>query len=105
MIRRSLHASCCWVAKRDTSSTEWLKRQRNDPYVRKSRAEGYRARSAYKLIEMNQKYNGQLLGGPGANIMDCGAAPGAWTQVAAEAANAGGNYREEEKVPSGMLTN
>ena len=81
MIRRSLHASGCWVAKRDTSSTEWLKRQRNDPYVRKSRAEGYRARSAYKLIEMNQKF--RFLKN-NTSLLDLGSSPGGWSQVASK---------------------
>jgi 23S rRNA (uridine2552-2'-O)-methyltransferase len=89
------------MSKKSTSSIEWLKRQHNDPYVRKCQADGYRARSAYKLIEMNEKYNSKLLIGPGAVVMECGAAPGAWTQVVAEAVNAGGNYNNQKKLPSG----
>lgn len=102
MIRRSFHASVS-MSKKSTSSIEWLKRQHNDPYVRKCQADGYRARSAYKLIEMNEKYNSKLLIGPGAVVMECGAAPGAWTQVVAEAVNAGGNYNNQKKLPSGMV--
>ena len=100
MIRRSFHASVS-MSKKGTSSMEWLKRQHNDPYVHKCQADGYRARSAYKLIEMNEKYNSKLLVGPGAVVMECGAAPGAWTQVVAEAVNAGGNYNNQKKLPSG----
>ena len=100
MIRRCFHAGAS-MNKTSTSSREWMKRQHNDPYVRKCKADGYRARSAYKLIEMNEKYNSKLLCGPGAVVMECGAAPGAWTQVAAEAVNAGGNYNNQKKLPSG----
>ena len=99
IIRRWFHSSIIVSKQRSTSSTEWLRRQRNDVYVHKSRSEGYRARSAYKLIEMNEKYGGKLLIGPGAAVMECGAAPGAWTQVATKAVNAGGKY--EEKSPAG----
>ena len=55
-------------------------RQRNDPYVKMAQAEGYRARSAYKLIEINQRFGNRLLT-TGMAVMECGCAPGAWTQV------------------------
>ncbi|XP_067130958.1 rRNA methyltransferase 2, mitochondrial [Centruroides vittatus] len=61
------------------SSQEWLTRQLNDVYVKKSRYESYRARSAYKLIEIDDKYK---LFKPGMIVIDCGAAPGSWSQVA-----------------------
>ena len=64
---------------RKTSSTRWLQRQLNDPYVLKAREEGYRSRAAYKLIEINEKI--QLIK-PGTKIVDLGAAPGGWAQVA-----------------------
>ena len=63
------------------SSQDWLTRQLNDPYVRKARYNNYRARSAFKLIEMDDKY--KLLK-PGMKVIECGAAPGAWTQVLVE---------------------
>ncbi|MGN6583936.1 MAG: RlmE family RNA methyltransferase [Rhizobiaceae bacterium] len=62
------------------SSRRWLERHLNDPYVHRSRAEGYRSRAAFKLIEIDDRY--QLLR-PGARIIDLGAAPGGWCQVAA----------------------
>ncbi|MGE5536999.1 MAG: RlmE family RNA methyltransferase [Gemmatimonas sp.] len=65
--------------KRSVSSTRWLERQLNDPYVAKAKREGYRSRAAYKLIELDQKY--RLLK-PGMSVVDLGAAPGGWTQVA-----------------------
>jgi 23S rRNA (uridine2552-2'-O)-methyltransferase len=65
---------------RTASSTRWLERQLNDPYVARARAEGYRSRSAYKLIEMDARYG---LLAPGMRVVDLGAAPGGWSQVAA----------------------
>ncbi len=69
-------------AKRRTpSSTEWLKRQLNDPYVAAARREGYRSRAAFKLIELDDRFS---LLKRGAKIVDLGCAPGGWTQVAVE---------------------
>ncbi|CAG0889105.1 unnamed protein product [Darwinula stevensoni] len=64
-----------------TTSAEWVKRQLRDPYVQMRRAAQYRARSAYKLIEIDDKYK---LFKKGQCVVDCGAAPGAWTQVAVQ---------------------
>ena len=65
--------------KRSESSTRWLQRQLNDPYVKQAKADGYRSRAAYKLIEMDEKFG--LL--KGANrIVDLGITPGGWSQVA-----------------------
>ncbi|MEM9422219.1 MAG: RlmE family RNA methyltransferase [Pseudomonadota bacterium] len=64
---------------RKISSTLWLQRQLNDPYVMRAKAEGYRSRAAYKLIELNEKF--QFLK-PGGRVVDLGAAPGGWCQVA-----------------------
>ncbi len=72
---------------RKLSSTRWLERQLNDPYVRRAREEGYRGRAAFKLIELDDKY-GFLR--PGARVVDLGAAPGGWSQVAAARVNADG---------------
>jgi 23S rRNA (uridine2552-2'-O)-methyltransferase len=67
---------------RKIGSTLWLQRQLNDPYVAKARAEGYRSRAAYKLIELDERY--KLLR-QGMRVVDLGAAPGGWSQVAAKA--------------------
>ncbi len=67
--------------KRSHSSHQWLSRQLNDPYVRKAHAEGYRSRAAFKLIEIDDK--NKILK-RGARVVDLGAAPGGWSQVAAE---------------------
>ncbi len=63
---------------RKASSTRWLKRQLNDPYVAAAQREGYKSRAAYKLLELDDRF-GFLT--PGARIVDLGAAPGGWTQV------------------------
>jgi 23S rRNA (uridine2552-2'-O)-methyltransferase len=63
---------------RKIGSTKWLERQLNDPYVQKAKAEGYRSRAAYKLIELNEKFG--LLRGV-KSVVDLGIAPGGWSQV------------------------
>jgi 23S rRNA (uridine2552-2'-O)-methyltransferase len=65
---------------RKESSRRWLERQLNDPYVRAAKDKGYRSRAAFKLVELDQKY--KLFRG-GMRILDLGAAPGGWSQVAA----------------------
>lgn len=65
--------------KRSNSSTLWLQRQLNDPYVARAKKEGWRSRAAYKLIEMDERYH---LLKPGQKILDLGAAPGGWSQYA-----------------------
>ncbi|MFC7498686.1 RlmE family RNA methyltransferase [Enterovirga sp. GCM10030262] len=64
---------------RKIGSTRWLERQLNDPYVKRARAEGYRSRAAYKLIELDERF-GFLKGAK--RIVDLGIAPGGWSQVA-----------------------
>jgi len=66
--------------KRDASSTRWLERQLNDPYVREAKAKGMRSRAAFKLIELDGKFHFLK---KGATVLDLGAAPGGWSQVAA----------------------
>ncbi|NOZ31549.1 MAG: RlmE family RNA methyltransferase [Alphaproteobacteria bacterium] len=70
---------------RTVSSTQWLQRQLNDPYVARARAEGRRSRAAYKLLELNEKFR---LIRPGMRIVDLGSAPGGWSQVITEIAGA-----------------
>lgn len=70
---------------RKSSSTRWLQRQLNDPYVKRARAEGYRGRAAFKIMELDDKY-GFLK--PGARVVDLGCAPGGWCQVAVPRVNA-----------------
>ncbi|MGB3446051.1 MAG: RlmE family RNA methyltransferase [Xanthobacteraceae bacterium] len=75
-----LHVTVKSAGKRKLSSKLWLERQLNDPYVAQARRDGWRSRAAYKLIEMDDKY--RLLK-PGQVVVDLGAAPGGWSQVAA----------------------
>jgi 23S rRNA (uridine2552-2'-O)-methyltransferase len=70
---------------RSQSSRQWLERQLNDPYVAAARREGYRSRAAYKLAEIDARF--KVLK-PGRRVVDLGAAPGGWAQVAAEAVRA-----------------
>src|SRR5579872_1123418 len=67
--------------RRKPSSTEWLSRQLNDPYVAEAKRLGYRSRAAFKLLQLDDRF-GFLK--PGARVLDLGAAPGGWTQVAVE---------------------
>jgi 23S rRNA (uridine2552-2'-O)-methyltransferase len=78
---RSLHVRVKKTGSIKESSRRWLERHLNDPYVHRSKAEGYRSRAAFKLTEINDRY--KILK-PGMKIIDLGAAPGGWCQVAAQ---------------------
>ncbi|MBT8408882.1 MAG: RlmE family RNA methyltransferase [Alphaproteobacteria bacterium] len=73
---------------RKLSSTRWLERQLNDPYVKRAQAEGYRGRAAFKILELDDKYRFLV---PGARVVDLGCAPGGWSQVAVKRVNALGD--------------
>ncbi|GHE95088.1 ribosomal RNA large subunit methyltransferase E [Aliiroseovarius zhejiangensis] len=70
---------------RRNSSTRWLQRQLNDPYVQRAKAEGYRGRAAYKIMELDDKFRFLV---NGARVVDLGCAPGGWAQVAVPRINA-----------------
>ncbi len=70
---------------RKLSSTRWLERQLNDPYVKRAKADGYRGRAAYKILELDDKFRFLV---PGARVVDLGCAPGGWCQVAVSRVNA-----------------
>ena len=78
---RNLKQRVKTARKRSLSSQKWLERQLNDPYVARAKREGYRSRATYKLLELDDKY--RLLK-PGQRVIDLGAAPGGWSQVAAK---------------------
>ncbi|MBO6756621.1 MAG: RlmE family RNA methyltransferase [Roseibium sp.] len=78
---RGLHVRVKTATGRRESSTRWLERQLNDPYVRRAKLDGYRSRAAYKLIEIDDKHH---LLKPGYRVVDLGAAPGGWCQVAVD---------------------
>ncbi|XP_075230810.1 rRNA methyltransferase 2, mitochondrial-like [Lycorma delicatula] len=82
---------------RKTSSQEWLKRQFSDPYIEKAKLANYRCRSAFKLLEIDDKY--KILK-PGDIILDCGASPGSWSQIAVSRTNAD---KKDIKKKSGIV--
>jgi len=69
---------------RKPSSQRWLHRQLNDPYVQEARAKGFRSRAAFKFLQLNEKFHFLK---PGITLIDLGAAPGGWTQVAVQKIN------------------
>ncbi|MHA1598497.1 MAG: RlmE family RNA methyltransferase, partial [Alphaproteobacteria bacterium] len=78
---RGLHTKVRSARGRKLSSTKWLQRQLNDPYVAEAKRCGYPSRAAFKLIELNDKFHFLK---PGKRIVDLGAAPGGWTMVAVD---------------------
>ncbi|HTQ12301.1 MAG TPA: RlmE family RNA methyltransferase [Rhizomicrobium sp.] len=84
------------VRGRKDSSRRWLERQLNDPYVRAAKAGGYRSRAAFKLIELDRKFRFLK---KGARILDLGAAPGGWTQVAVARAGEAGRVVAADILP------
>ena len=84
--QRNLKVRVKTARNRTTSSTRWLQRQLNDPYVAAAKRAGYRSRAAYKLLEMDEKFH---ILRKGARVLELGAAPGGWTQVCAARAGAG----------------
>lgn len=83
--QRDLRVKVKTARGRKLSSTRWLERQLNDPYVKRAQAEGYRGRAAFKILELDDKYRFLV---PGARVVDLGCAPGGWCQVAAKRVNA-----------------
>jgi 23S rRNA (uridine2552-2'-O)-methyltransferase len=79
--QRDLNVRLKTARSRTASSQRWLERQLNDPYVTAAKRAGYRSRAAYKIIEIDDKYRFLK---PGAQVVDLGAAPGGWSQIAAE---------------------
>ncbi len=94
--QRELRVKVKTARGRKLSSTLWLERQLNDPYVKRAQLEGYRGRAAFKILELDDKYRFLV---PGARIVDLGCAPGGWCQVAVPRINALGD-RQGKKVGS-----
>lgn len=105
---RGQHTRVKTAGKRKSSSTRWLQRQLNDPYVAEARKQGYRSRAAFKLLQLDEKVT---LLRRGQRIVDLGAAPGGWTQVAVARAksDAGGgkvvalDYLEMDPIPGATI--
>ena len=91
-----LHVTVRTGGKRKLSSKLWLERQLNDPYVAQAKRDGYRSRAAYKLLEIDDKYHVLK---PGMTVVDLGAAPGGWSQIAAKRVGAdAGKGKDKGKV-------
>ena len=105
---RNMHTKVKTARGRKLSSTLWLQRQLNDPYVQKAKAEGYASRAAYKLAEIDDRY--KILK-PGLRVVDLGAAPGGWCQIAVQRTGSsaddirvvGIDYLEMDKVPGATI--
>ncbi|XP_034567579.1 rRNA methyltransferase 2, mitochondrial [Notolabrus celidotus] len=98
--RRFLHSSSCLMKKLNSKTPaeqRWLQRQLKDPYVKASHQQHFRCRSAFKLLEIDDKF--RLLE-PGYSVVDCGAAPGAWSQVAVQRVNSAG---KDPELPQGTV--
>jgi 23S rRNA (uridine2552-2'-O)-methyltransferase len=78
------------------SSKEWLRRHVTDPYVKQARKQGYRSRAAFKLLQLDEK---ESIFRPGMTVVDLGAAPGGWSQVAAEKVQPGGRVIAIDLLP------
>lgn len=85
---------------RSKSSNRWLDEHVNDPYVKKAQVDGYRARAAYKLIELNDK---DKLIRPGALVVDLGSAPGSWSQIAGRLVGVKGRVVASDILPMDSL--
>jgi 23S rRNA (uridine2552-2'-O)-methyltransferase len=90
------------IMPRSKSSNEWLRRHVNDPYVKKAQLEGYRSRSAYKLIELNEK---DRLIKPNMFLLDLGSAPGGWSQVASKLIGRNGRVLATDILPMEPIKN
>lgn len=87
LVTRNAAVKVRGARRRKPSSTDWLSRQLNDPYVIEAQRLGYRSRAAFKLIELDERFRLLL---PGRRVLDLGCAPGGWTQVAVERVGARG---------------
>ncbi|MGO1117771.1 RlmE family RNA methyltransferase [Rhodovibrionaceae bacterium A322] len=102
---RNLKTRVKTAKRRKISSTRWLQRQLNDPYVHEAQAKGYRSRAAFKLLQLDEKL--RLIKG-GDKVVDLGAAPGGWTQVALAKVGPKGrvvgiDLQEIEEIPGADL--
>jgi 23S rRNA (uridine2552-2'-O)-methyltransferase len=93
--RGRLKAAVRTAKGRTASSTRWLQRQLNDPYVIEAARRGYRSRSAFKLIQLDDRFHFLK---PGARVVDLGAAPGGWTQVAVQRVKSAGKGAKRGRV-------
>lgn len=90
------------IMARTKSSSEWLRRHVNDPFVKQAQRDGYRSRSAYKLIELHEK---DRLIRPGMQVLDLGSAPGGWSQVLGKLVGAKGRVLATDILPMEPIKN
>src|SRR5690242_8436223 len=90
------------IMPRSKSSSEWLRRHVNDPFVKQAQIDGYRSRSAYKLIELNEK---DRLIKPNMFLLDLGSAPGGWSQVASKLIGRNGRVLATDILPMDPIKN
>ena len=90
------------IMSRSKSSKQWLRDHLSDAYVKKSKSEGYRSRASYKLLEIQRKDN---FIEPGMTVVDLGAAPGGWSQVAAELVGDRGRVIASDILPMDIIAN
>nr|XP_020463104.1 rRNA methyltransferase 2, mitochondrial isoform X1 [Monopterus albus] len=101
--RRYIHSTLSLMKKlkgKSVAEQRWLMRQLRDPYVKASHAQNFRCRSAFKLLEIDDQF--RLLQ-PGYSVVDCGAAPGAWSQVAVQRVNSSGTGERNAELPRGTV--
>lgn len=99
-----MHSSLCLMKKlkgKTPAEQRWLTRQLKDPYVKASHAQNFRCRSAFKLLEIDDKF--RVLQ-PGHSVVDCGAAPGAWSQVAVQRVNSAGTGERRDGYRRAVVT-
>lgn len=94
-LERKVSSNSLKSKTKNVSSQQWLSRQLSDPYVEKAKLMNYRCRSAFKLLEIDEKYN---ILKPGQIVLDVGASPGSWSQVIAHKINSNGKDKE---LPTG----
>ncbi|XP_075021427.1 rRNA methyltransferase 2, mitochondrial isoform X1 [Calonectris borealis] len=94
LVSKSLHTTAC--LKKTGTEHWWLERHLKDPFVKATKRQHYRCRSAFKLLEIDDKLH---ILRPGLSVLDCGAAPGAWSQVAVERVNALGTAYSKPSIP------
>ena len=91
--QRELKATVKSARGKTVSQVKWLQRQLNDPYVKRAKAEGFRGRAAYKIMELDDKFNFLK---PGSRVIDLGCAPGGWCQVVSSRVNVLGNQKDKD---------
>ncbi|CAH8561989.1 unnamed protein product [Schistosoma guineensis] len=102
LIGKTLSCLIISIRSNNGSSQRWIARQRSDPYVKRAHLESYRCRSAFKLLQLNDKISGGIFK-PDDIVVDCGAAPGSWCQVASSLTNCNNNFKASNNQNKGLV--